>query len=113
MPTLSNGREYRIDGNNLIYSPEQWPGEPELPDVVLPLRIKNKQMGKLNFDPDSTNQLAVLNELFPAQADVLGELDVFEVGSLFEAWGNEFAARSGVSLGESLPSPDSSTNTEP
>jgi len=100
--TTDNGGQYRIENKTLIWIPEQWEGETEIPEIRLPLRVKVKAFTKVKVqNPDTPQEmLQMLGELFPSQAENLAELDLFELGDLFGTWATEFQNRNQVSLGE-------------
>lgn len=106
-----SGRAYAVEGKHLVWTPEVWPGEPALPDVRIPLRMKlglASTLAKAEASGDIDTLSDIIGRLAPgATKDVLDEMDVADFGAMFETWGHEFALLQGVTLGEASASPAS------
>jgi hypothetical protein len=88
-------------------------GEP-LPELRLSTAVKVKHLRKMKMseNPSVDEVCDFLSALFPRQAVILDELEVDEIGDLFNTWSEEFSGRQGVSLGEAQPSSATSTSIE-
>lgn len=105
------GRAYAVEDKHLVWTPEVWPGEPALPEIRIPLRMKLGLAGALS-KAESSGDVDTMSELIGRLApgvtkDVLDEMDVADFGAMFEAWGHEFQLLQGATLGEASASPSS------
>lgn len=105
MPTkkTDTGREYEIDGKRFVWHPlDDDDVAGNLPDVVIPLRVKLKVIRSLaGRDMDAAAMFDILERLIPDQAEALDEMDIasdFQV--MFQTWQSEYTALSGASPGE-------------
>lgn len=105
--TTPSGRKYDVTGKALTWHPEDEDGETgNLPDVVIPMRIKLKVIRSMNDQNiDSASMFAIIESLVPGQGDALDEMDVNDFQDMFATWQSEYKALSGASLGESVSSP--------
>lgn len=101
--TTADGRTYEIDGKRLIWHPEDEDGNPgNLPDIVIPLRIKMALVLDLaEKDLDNTVMAQMLAAIIPHQMDALREMDVNDFQDMFTTWQREYNSLTGASLGES------------
>ncbi|MCA0217919.1 MAG: hypothetical protein LCH43_11265 [Actinobacteria bacterium] len=117
MPTKKSihGRDFDIDGRYLIWHPEQFEGDDEIPDVRIPLRIK---LGKLlevgEATALSTNETMqqLLAMIAPHEVPSMREMDVNDFQDMVRSWMREYNMLTGASLGESSASASSSASTE-
>jgi hypothetical protein len=113
--TTSDGRPYEIDGKRLTWHPEDDDGQRgNLPDVVLPLRLKMGLVLDLaEREMDNAVMYEMLTRLVPERFhDTMREMDVNDFQDMFTTWQSEYNTLSGASLGESGASASSSSSTE-
>lgn len=113
--TSKQGRNYTIDGRRLIWHPEDDDGaQGNMPDVMLPLRIKMRTVLALaDRDLDSAGMADMLRAILPeSQHPLIDDMDVNDFQDMFVTWQEEYNSLTGGSLGESSPSVASSPSTE-
>lgn len=116
MPTFTSdqGRVYDVDGRYFIWHPEVWDGEPALPDVRIPLRMKLGRLLDIAEDGNIRgrgNERAVILSIIPQVEPVLADMDVLDFQDMFQTWLSTYNQLSGASLGEASGSPASSKST--
>jgi len=117
MPTKTTeaGREYVISGKALTWTPLQFDGEPVIPDIHLPLRIKLRSLldiGESKAMSNNENMMAMVSLVAPTQKEKVMEMDINDFREMVDVWMGEYSTLTGVSLGESSASPSSSPSTE-
>jgi len=118
--TTKAGRTYRIDGKTITWTPEPWPGEPQLPDLVLPLRLKFGRLidladelgGETSLMASNKNVLRTLELIAPRDIGTVREMDPNEVQDMFATWFDEYNSLNGTNMGERSASPASAGNIE-
>ena len=98
----ASGRDYKIDGKRLTWTPTPDEDGDPLPDVVLPLRLKWKLVRSLvGREQDVTVAVEFVSAVAPTQAEVLDEMDINDIMEMFTTWQAEYHSLQGASLGES------------
>lgn len=95
-----NGKQYKVSGKTFTWHPDPDEGE-ELPDVVLPLRMKLKLIREhLDRPLDVGAMNDVLVAVAPQHEDTYGEMDLNDLQAMYVAWQEEYEKLSGATLGE-------------
>lgn len=93
-------RPYSVNGKRFTWSPDTEEGE-ELPDVVLPLRIKLKQIREMaDRVLDADSMASILESVAPDCSETIAEMDLNDFQAMFNAWQGEYEKLSGAKLGE-------------
>lgn len=93
-------KRYSVDGKKFTWHPDFDEGE-ELPDVVLPLRMKLKLIREFVDQPlDATTMEQVLTAVAPQFEDTYAEMDLNDIKAMYIAWQTEYEKLSGATLGE-------------
>lgn len=117
MPTkmTSDGRPYEIDGKRLTWHPEDDDGQRDnLPDVVLPLRIKiGLVLDLADREMDNSMMFEFVSRIVPeTHMSTVREMDINDFQDMFTTWQTEYNQLTGASLGESSASGGSSSSIE-
>ena len=97
-----NGQPYKIDGKRFLWSPlDDDDVRGNLPDVMIPMRVKFKLIRSLvGDDIDADGAVKFIDAIAPGQAGALDEMDVNDIMACFTAWQTEYQKLQGASLGE-------------
>jgi hypothetical protein len=112
--TSASGRKFDIDGRVLIWHPEQFEGDEQIPDVRIPLRLKLGkllELGEQQVMSSNEKMQQLIIAIAPSQQPMILEMDVNDFQDMFSTWQREYALIAGVAMGESAASGSSSERT--